>query len=103
LELSFSDVAAGALPPPPRLAEEGEEGSEDDGLYDIVIISFALHLVETTSELWALLAELSKRARWLVVTVRFSPLFLPFFSCASYSITEALRSSLSSLRPTSSP
>lgn len=33
-----------------------------------MVISFALHLVETTSELWAVLVELSKRARWLIVT-----------------------------------
>ncbi|BGP15851.1 hypothetical protein JCM10213_005664 [Rhodosporidiobolus nylandii] len=63
LELSFQDVAEGKLPSLP--AEEGEEG---EGAYDIVVISFALHLVESSSELWALLTELAKRARWLVVT-----------------------------------
>lgn len=75
LELSFADVAAGKLSPPPTTASsEGDsntEATEGDApleLYDIVIVSFALHLVESNSELWALLTELSKRARWLVVT-----------------------------------
>ncbi|GAA5906099.1 hypothetical protein JCM6882_003558 [Rhodosporidiobolus microsporus] len=75
LELSFADVAAGGLPPPPASASEGGEGGEKEGAegeaaepYDLVVISFALHLVESSSELWALLAELGKRARWLCVT-----------------------------------
>ncbi|KAK4703780.1 hypothetical protein P7C70_g2435, partial [Phenoliferia sp. Uapishka_3] len=80
LELSFADVAAGKLPSPPQppallkseSQAESESGSPDvppqEVLYDIVVISFALHLVESTSELWALLTELSKRAKWLVVT-----------------------------------
>lgn len=67
LELSFSDVAAGKLPAPG--STELPEGSDGEiELYDIVVISFALHLVESSSELWALLAELGKRARWLVIT-----------------------------------
>ncbi|GAA5907131.1 hypothetical protein JCM5296_003465 [Sporobolomyces johnsonii] len=70
LELSFAQVAAGELPPPPgsapRAAQDAEEGVVE--LYDLVIVSFALHLVESPSELWALLAELGKRARWLCVT-----------------------------------
>ncbi|GAA6012935.1 hypothetical protein JCM10207_008385 [Rhodosporidiobolus poonsookiae] len=84
LPLSFSDVAAGGLPPPSAAVsrggstegagEGGEKAGEDEGegeqdeLYDLVVVSFALHLVESPSELWALLAELAKRARWLVVT-----------------------------------
>ncbi|GAA5878814.1 hypothetical protein JCM16303_007194 [Sporobolomyces ruberrimus] len=84
LELSFNQVAAGELPPPPssstspfkpetqepKETEQKEAGGEGEGeqeLYDIVIISFALHLVETSSELWALLTELAKRAKWLCV------------------------------------
>ncbi|GJN89179.1 hypothetical protein Rhopal_002153-T1 [Rhodotorula paludigena] len=67
LELSFADVAAGKLPAP-GATDPPDEGAEDVELYDIVIISFALHLVETSSELWALLDALSKRARWLCVT-----------------------------------
>lgn len=54
-----SSEPADSLSGPDRLPAHGR--------YDIVIISFALHLVETSSELWALLTELSKRARWLVV------------------------------------
>ncbi|GAA6027414.1 hypothetical protein JCM8097_007844 [Rhodosporidiobolus ruineniae] len=70
LEMSFADVAAGQLPPPPSSSGEGEEGEEgeEEGVYDLVVISFALHLVESSSELWALLNELAKRAKWLVVT-----------------------------------
>ena len=34
---------------------------------DMVVCSFALHLVESSSELFALLRELSTRALWLVV------------------------------------
>ncbi|BGP07837.1 hypothetical protein JCM10049v2_003680 [Rhodotorula toruloides] len=67
LEISFSDVAAGKLPAPGS-TKPPEEGDDEVELYDIVVISFALHLVESPSELWALLAELGKRARWLVIT-----------------------------------
>ncbi|GAA6010708.1 hypothetical protein JCM11491_002907 [Sporobolomyces phaffii] len=77
LELSFNQVAAGELPNPsgrPRVEQDdsGEQTSEERGaegeeLYDLVIVSFALHLVETPSELWALLTELSKRAKWFCV------------------------------------
>ncbi|KAM0752212.1 hypothetical protein T439DRAFT_324280 [Meredithblackwellia eburnea MCA 4105] len=88
LELSFSDVAAGKLPPPPPIpslacssdlsalnesippqaVNEQQDSDLPVELYDIVVISFALHLVESSSELWALLTELSKRCKWLVVT-----------------------------------
>ncbi|BGP39854.1 hypothetical protein JCM10449v2_003809 [Rhodotorula kratochvilovae] len=67
LELSFADVAAGQLPAPGS-STAPEPGAEDVELFDVVIVSFALHLVESSSELWALLAELGKRARWLCVT-----------------------------------
>ncbi|GAA6063137.1 hypothetical protein JCM10212_001185 [Sporobolomyces blumeae] len=98
LELSFSQVAAGDLPPPPSPRQIERRGSDspregdtvgdpsrnragdddeaddtggDEGrqerVYDVVVVSFALHLVETPSELWALLTELSKRAKWLCV------------------------------------
>ena len=36
-------------------------------LYDMVICSFALHLLESPSEIWALLTALSPQAKWLVV------------------------------------
>ncbi|GAA5848133.1 hypothetical protein JCM9279_007467 [Rhodotorula babjevae] len=70
-ELSFADVAAGQLPPPSGSGSSDGNADGDDAPvepYDLVIISFALHLVESSSELWALLDELSKRARWLCVT-----------------------------------
>ena len=72
LKLSFADVAAGLLPPPGSSDSPAEEGADfvDQQIepYDLVIISFALHLVESSSELWALLRELSRRAKWLCVT-----------------------------------
>ena len=36
-------------------------------MIDVVVCSFALHLVESSSELFALLRELSTKALWLVV------------------------------------
>ena len=36
-------------------------------MYDIIICSFALHLLTDPSELFALLYELSTKARWLVI------------------------------------
>ncbi|KAK1922179.1 hypothetical protein DB88DRAFT_497461 [Papiliotrema laurentii] len=53
--LSFSDLANGQVP---------------DGVsppWAFIICSFALHLVPTSSELFALLYELSTKATWLVV------------------------------------
>ena len=58
--LSFSDLAAGELP-------EGAAPDEKGVVWDTIICSFALHLVPTPSELWALLYELSGKARWLLV------------------------------------
>jgi hypothetical protein len=44
------------------------EGTDDDGItIDMVVCSFALHLLESPSELFALLWELSTKARWLVI------------------------------------
>jgi hypothetical protein len=34
---------------------------------DMVICSFALHLLDDSSQLWALLSELSWKATWLIV------------------------------------
>jgi len=74
--LSFRDIADGGLPPPflnapgkdPIVAEPKDNGDESDELmYEMVVCSFALHLIETTSELWALLTALSEKARWLVI------------------------------------
>jgi hypothetical protein len=94
LELSFNQVAQGELPLPnlkgvkttaaPEQGDGQGEEEEDSGLnqetkveeeqeeenkelYDLVIVSFALHLVETSSELWALLTELKKISKWLCV------------------------------------
>ena len=57
--LSFSDLADGQLPP---------QSSSDDGIiYDLIICSFALHLLTEPSELFALLYELGTKCRWLAV------------------------------------
>ncbi|KIJ59464.1 hypothetical protein HYDPIDRAFT_118440 [Hydnomerulius pinastri MD-312] len=53
-------------------AESAEAGVSAESLatameIDMVICSFALHLIESASELFALLWELSTKARWLVV------------------------------------
>ncbi|RXK35665.1 hypothetical protein M231_07095 [Tremella mesenterica] len=69
--LSFSDLASGHLPLlnddlhkydrlPTRISTEAT-------IWEMIICSFALHLVPSTSELWALLSELSTKAKWLVV------------------------------------
>jgi hypothetical protein len=55
LELSFADIANGQLP------------DETTQVYDLVICSFALHLLTDPSQLWALLYALSTRAKYLVV------------------------------------
>jgi hypothetical protein len=54
LPLSFADIASGKLP-------------ETPSPYDLVVISFALHLLTETSQLWSLLSTLADRARYLVV------------------------------------
>jgi hypothetical protein len=54
LPLSFQDLANGGLPTtPPK--------------FDLIVCSFALHLVPSPSELFALLYALSERADWLVI------------------------------------
>ena len=70
--LSFQDISLGQLPafiplrsnetPSPPLIDE-----QEPILIDMVICSFALHLVESPSELFALLWELSTKANWLVI------------------------------------
>lgn len=93
MELSFNQVAQGELPLPTlegvkttaalgqgdgqgeeeedsglnQETKVEEEEEEEKELYDLVIVSFALHLVETSSELWALLTELKKISKWLCV------------------------------------
>ncbi|KAF9463016.1 hypothetical protein BDZ94DRAFT_1164780 [Collybia nuda] len=77
--LSFKDISEGALPPlassESPVGESSLYGSNDErGVLsrsnppiEMVICSFALHLVESPSELFSLLWELSLKARWLVV------------------------------------
>ncbi|KAI0319364.1 hypothetical protein OF83DRAFT_1275655 [Amylostereum chailletii] len=80
--LSFRDVAGGALPNtlctlplPSSDYREGFSRPDSQATHantppesiDIVLCSFALHLVESPSELFALLWELSTKCRWLIV------------------------------------
>ncbi|KAJ3485980.1 hypothetical protein NLI96_g4562 [Meripilus lineatus] len=84
--LSFQDIAQGALPPPfkreetedannvqeesptPTVEEKRDTTNEQqEALLEMTICSFALHLIESPSELFALLWELSTKCRWLVV------------------------------------
>ncbi|PAV17305.1 conserved fungal [Pyrrhoderma noxium] len=79
--LSFKGISDGEIPtiskPISPTSEEGEENKEGENTIgdldsnsqnlDIVICSFALHLIESPSELFSLLWELSTKARWLVV------------------------------------
>ncbi|KAG6903289.1 hypothetical protein C0995_000184 [Termitomyces sp. Mi166 len=65
--LSFKDIAEGALPPLSTDEPKFEISSESYAIIDMIICSFALHLVESPSELFSLLWELSSKARWLVI------------------------------------
>ncbi|KAF9267578.1 hypothetical protein L218DRAFT_855519 [Marasmius fiardii PR-910] len=76
--LSFRDISEGALPETETVSRiflsqsESEESSstipETEGpKIEMVVCSFALHLVENPSELFSLLWELSTKTRWLVV------------------------------------
>ncbi|KAL1412378.1 hypothetical protein Q8F55_000123 [Vanrija albida] len=58
--LSFSDLASGRLPP-------GYDADAAEPAWDMIVCSFALHLLTDPSELFALLDELSRRATWLVI------------------------------------
>lgn len=42
-------------------------GFDSEGVIDFTICSFALHLIDNPSELFAILWELSTKCRWLVV------------------------------------
>jgi len=77
-ELSFSDIAEGALPKTSVDISTGsvwelediEQTEPHDGphhVIEMVVCSFALHLLEDASSLFSLLWELSSKARWLVV------------------------------------
>jgi len=71
--LSFRDIAEGFLPPLPSDSQlpDGanlvDQNHVSHPVIDIVICSFALHLVENPSELFALLWELSTKSRWLLI------------------------------------
>ncbi|KAG6372858.1 hypothetical protein JVT61DRAFT_7292 [Boletus reticuloceps] len=60
--LTFREISEGLLPP----SRANDVQSSIDRI-DIVVCSFALHLIESSSELFALLRELSTKAVWLVV------------------------------------
>ena len=78
--LSFKDIAEGALPsaitdlsrfPSTDMKDATEldailPASEDNKI-EMTVCSFALHLIESNSELFALLWELSTKTRWLIV------------------------------------
>lgn len=77
---SFRDVALGQFPVHPQsslpsnaIAANKQLDSEEEALqqepmrYDMVICSFALHLLESPSEIWALLTALGPQAKWLVI------------------------------------
>ncbi|KAJ3516599.1 hypothetical protein NLJ89_g1028 [Agrocybe chaxingu] len=79
-ELSFEDVAEGLFPSMSIdissgavLEHKKSEGGEDEDpegtkcQIEMVVCSFALHLIENPSGLFALLSQLSLKARWLVV------------------------------------
>jgi len=77
--LSFTDISEGALPPfafktssvaqhhGPQEPESSDKSQPPQCIIEMVICSFALHLVESTSLLFSLLWELSLKTHWLVV------------------------------------
>ena len=87
--LYFQDIASGSLPellmaphptqPEPEHSASGqgsgkvdnkEDAEPNPGSFstmDMIICSFALHLLEDSSQVWALLSELSWKATWLIV------------------------------------
>ncbi|KIK78744.1 hypothetical protein PAXRUDRAFT_163153 [Paxillus rubicundulus Ve08.2h10] len=75
--LSFREISEGALPLKVSSASSIDGGrgagtpvgADPSAMcnIDMVVCSFALHLIESSSELFALLWELSTKARWLIV------------------------------------
>ncbi|WBW72236.1 methyltransferase [Schizosaccharomyces osmophilus] len=57
LNLNFQDIADGKLPP----------SKAEDGIYDLVICSFALHLLTDPSKLFATCYALAAQCRWLLI------------------------------------
>jgi len=82
-ELSFEAIAEGSLPREAiNIADgslkifsnleqaenpEGDEHIERQCQVEMVICSFAMHLIENPSSLFSLLWELSSKTRWLVI------------------------------------
>ncbi|KDR82643.1 hypothetical protein GALMADRAFT_56955 [Galerina marginata CBS 339.88] len=84
-ELSFEAIAEGRMPEvsvsivdgslrtivlsdPSETSNEGEQDQQiGTQLIEMVVCSFALHLIENPSSLFALLWQLSMKARWLVI------------------------------------
>lgn len=70
--LGFREISEGLLPPTASSASSIGASHESDmdspiDRINMVVCSFALHLVESSSGLFALLRELSTKALWLVV------------------------------------
>ncbi|KAF8635872.1 hypothetical protein AX15_000061 [Amanita polypyramis BW_CC] len=77
--LSFKDIAEGAVPSTTSdLAHLNGQTNDEHQVkptsstpenirIELVVCSFALHLIESSSELFSLLWELGTKARWLVV------------------------------------
>ncbi|EKM51536.1 uncharacterized protein PHACADRAFT_261735 [Phanerochaete carnosa HHB-10118-sp] len=66
--LSFRDVAEGMLPASSLSSVQAViPGESSLTTLEMTICSFALHLVESQSELFSLLWELSTKCRWLIV------------------------------------
>ena len=104
------DIAGGALPSTishlTSLGKSSDSSAETSVLgdntgdavdkpvvIDMVVCSFALHLVQSPSELFSLLWELSTKARWLVVLAphkkpQVRPCFGPLRGCFIGSVSD---------------
>jgi hypothetical protein len=67
--MSFREIAMGYLPPMASVIQASSVQTEpfSSPFIEMVICSFALHLIEKNFELYSLLLELSTKSRWLVV------------------------------------
>lgn len=75
--LLFEEIAEGVLPTTSAICSSELPGKEprantfesnsESQFLEMVICSFALHLIETPSQLFSLLWELSTKSKWLVV------------------------------------
>ena len=93
--LTFRDISEGLLPPTVSnatsvgVSREGKVDSSIDRI-DMVVCSFALHLVESSSELFALLRELSTKALWLIVLAPHKKPEVRSVSCLVYTWIQQL-------------